>query len=151
MILHHFCRRNSKITLFWPQTLIFDPKSQKYPNNPQKYSKILGFPRVPCGPINPFLGLCCVVWHYLLARLQLGDVPRALCPCTTECLEAGTSMSCFKLAIGSPGPGMTGSPSKGFILLRELIKQHQGTLGKLVFSMICWLFFDVCYIFWSFW
>ena len=27
MILHHFCWRSSKITLFWPNTLIFDQKS----------------------------------------------------------------------------------------------------------------------------
>ena len=30
MILHHFCRRSLKIKLFWPKTLIFDTKSQKY-------------------------------------------------------------------------------------------------------------------------
>ena len=54
MILHHFCRRSSKIMLFWPKTLIFDQKSRKYSTNSEKYSKIqgfLGFPRDPCGPI----------------------------------------------------------------------------------------------------
>ena len=37
MILHHFCWRNSKIKLFWPKTLIFDPKSRKYHKNQKKY------------------------------------------------------------------------------------------------------------------
>ena len=49
MILHHFCWRSWKITLFWPQTLIFDQKSRKYPKNPQKYQKFLGIPRDRCG------------------------------------------------------------------------------------------------------
>ena len=30
MILHHFCRRSSKIKLFCPKTLIFDQKFKKY-------------------------------------------------------------------------------------------------------------------------
>ena len=46
MILHHFCWRSSKIKLFWPKTLIFEPKSRKYPKNHKKYSKFLGFPRI---------------------------------------------------------------------------------------------------------
>ena len=40
MILHHFCRRSSKITLFWQKTLIFYQKSFQ---NPKKYGKFLGF------------------------------------------------------------------------------------------------------------
>ena len=30
MILHHFCRRSSKIKLFWQKTLIFNPQFPKY-------------------------------------------------------------------------------------------------------------------------
>ena len=52
MILHHFCRRSSKIKLFQLKTLIFDQKSRKYPNKFEKYSKIHGFPWIytvePC-------------------------------------------------------------------------------------------------------
>ena len=36
MILHHFCRRSSKITLFWPKTLIFYQKIRKYQRNSEK-------------------------------------------------------------------------------------------------------------------
>ena len=46
MILHHFCRRSSKIKLFWPKTLIFDQKFPKIPQNRSKYKFFLGFPVV---------------------------------------------------------------------------------------------------------
>ena len=49
MILHHFCWRSSKNTLFWPKTLIFDRKSRKYQKKSEKYPKFLGIPRDPCG------------------------------------------------------------------------------------------------------
>ena len=63
MILHHFCRRSSKITLFWPKPLIFDQKSKKIqkirqiPKNP-------GFPRTPCGDPcgDPCRDPCLVAW-----------------------------------------------------------------------------------------
>ena len=60
MILHHFCWRSSKITLFWPKTLIFDHKSRTYPKksgNSRKFLGIFGIFRVygpiwaPYGPI----------------------------------------------------------------------------------------------------
>ena len=49
MILHHFCWRSSKITLFWPKILIFSQKSRKSPNNPRNFRKFLGIPRDLCG------------------------------------------------------------------------------------------------------
>ena len=49
MILHHFCWRSSKITLFCPKTIIFDEKSRKYQKDSKKKQGFLGFPRDPCG------------------------------------------------------------------------------------------------------
>ena len=39
-----------------PKNIKSDPKFRKYPTNPEKYPKILGFlgfPRDPCGPVEP--------------------------------------------------------------------------------------------------
>ena len=47
MILHHFCWRSLNNTLFWPNTLIFNPRSKKYIKHPKKYQKILGFLGTP--------------------------------------------------------------------------------------------------------
>ena len=47
MILHHFCRRSSKITLFWLKKLLFYQKSKKYFKSLKKYPKFLGFLGTP--------------------------------------------------------------------------------------------------------
>ena len=42
MILHHVCRKSSKIKLFWPKTLIFNQKFRKILKNRLKYEFFLG-------------------------------------------------------------------------------------------------------------
>ena len=79
MILHHFCWRSSKIKLFWPKTLIFDQKFQKYLKNPKTFN-VLNCPPSLEGP-----GLLALCGPSLLA-LALG--PRCgqlLAPGTRPC------------------------------------------------------------------
>ena len=74
MILHHFCRRSSKIKLFWPKTLIFDKKSRKYLKNPEKYPKFLGIPRDLCGgpmSLRSVFRICFHVWMIFRQMINL--------------------------------------------------------------------------------
>ena len=120
MILHHFCRRSSKIKLFWQKQYYLTKISENTERNFRKYVKNTGFPRVPCGLLI-IPSMVCLTFspggRFLQNLLRSGNDLQFFCP-SSDC---GFVVSCCRHAITICGCQIL------FCLLQRLHRAPQGS------------------------